>query len=110
MSISIDDIKRLAPILDVLPYDEGARMVYDGLCQGLLWLDEKPTGGPADDWWAIRPLLHHRTCLLLGGTSEYEDLWAAGQASFPNWPGFRKERLTLTPELRQYLATKGHTS
>lgn len=81
----------------------GAEPFYEMLSHALVWTDELPDEPPSE-WQAIRPVLRHRTCIILGEASEYEQWWKVAQSLFPNWVGFRHDRCTPTESLRSLYA------
>ncbi len=96
------DVALLASVLNLLPHQPNLMPRHDCVSGGVFWPDELPIDRPPSDWWAVRPLLHHRTySLILGRSSEYADLWEVGLQSFPSWPGFRAERCEPDEELRR---------
>jgi hypothetical protein len=91
-------LRILAPLLNRLTLDQGARCFYEWLSGGLLWRDEIPdlSGLPAGTFEALRGVLRYRTALILGQPDEScKDVWQAAQQLFPNWPGFVPARRSV---------------
>ena len=95
------ELRRLAPILNGLPYDAHAELDYSIWCDGLYWSDELPIRGLGDDTM-MRYLLQYRTWMIRGrGESPFEATWNEAKTLFPNWPGFAEERCRRDIELEK---------
>ena len=76
----------------------------------LMWDDEKPDIPFSELGW-FRAALAYRSSVILGQPrTEFESVWIALQRIAPNWPGFRAERCTPSPELVDYLQEQRKSS
>lgn len=99
--MSPSDLERGAPLFRALDHpSDDARPFYDALSDAIVWTDELPEEDPAE-WWDIRPLLRHRTCMIVGERSEFEAWWLKGKELFPQWVGFSQERSAQSPRILQ---------
>jgi hypothetical protein len=64
---------------------------YDMLSDSLVWTNElpEPDGRNVSP---IRPVIRHRTCLILGIPPEFPEWWTTAQSLFPTWIGFSPAR------------------
>jgi hypothetical protein len=74
---------------------------YEVLSDALVWTDELPVAHP-QEWDAIRMVLRHRTCVIIGVDSPFRGWWDLARELFPEWVGFRVERCTASPQLRAF--------
>jgi hypothetical protein len=98
-----EDLDKAAPLFrEIAVADPRSSVFYEILSDSLMWSDETPEvteERDPRDWWCIRPVLRHRTCLILGIASEFEAWWERARALFPQWIGFLPERCAATSEL-----------
>lgn len=100
------EIAALAPLFVPLSDADPAAVVsYDGLSDSMIWSDELPSSRPST-WWAIRPVLHHRSCLASGSPSRFSKEWDEALAAFPSWVGFRAERVRWSAQLQRDFALR----
>lgn len=100
----IREYKRLAKLLNDLPVDPAMQPGYDVMSDGLIWRDEAPLDHPPRERWEIRSLWRHRTCLIMGESSDHAHLWTLGLRLFPDWPGFLPDRRAPRDEYRELVA------
>jgi hypothetical protein len=94
------DLHRIAGVFAAIrEVAADAKPHYDMLSDALFWSDEFPREW-CDEIHLIRPLLRHRTCLIITEESPFEDWWIAGKALFPGWIGFRPERSSSSVDLQ----------
>ena len=74
---------------------------YEVLSDALVWTDELPDAHP-QEWDAIRMVLRHRTCVIIGVDSPFREWWDLARELFPEWVGFRAERCTASPQLKAF--------
>lgn len=88
-----------------LPVDSEAQPFYELLSDGLVWPDEAPADRPAQDWWEVRALWHHRAGLILDQPSpdSFPEFWEIGLRLFPDWPGFLPQRRAPSNELKSLI-------
>lgn len=97
---------QMADTLNGLPAGKQAKMQYCMLSDALLWSDEVPRMCP--DWpteysQILRFVFRYRTTILLSDPDKrLEDTYEFGQSQFPNWPGFRPERITPSVEILEF--------
>ena len=66
---------------------------YDIMSDALVWFDEAYLPWmPVELVWALRPLWHYRTGLIIGEPRPYREWWDLGRRLFPLWRGFRPGR------------------
>jgi len=98
--VNTDDLEFVAPLFKALHTPSpGAQPTYDMITDSLVWSDELPDAQP-NLWWAIRPVLHHRTCIILQRASTAGSWWNRAIELFPEWVGFLPTRQTPTEDLR----------
>lgn len=94
-----NELECIAPVLNNLQYDANAETHYDLMAGGLFWSDEVPVPR-LDSELAFRYLLRFRTSVICGESLEpIRPYWDYAKDCFPNWPGFRPERIESTPTL-----------
>jgi hypothetical protein len=96
---------RIGRELDATRARADASIGYDVLAGAVVWSDEYPLdlAGRVADFDCVKLLLRFRTTVILGDADEsLRAYWCEGQRLFPNWAGFRPERIAPTPELRDY--------
>jgi hypothetical protein len=100
--MKIDDLEIIAPDMERMRLDNGAKPGYDLMSDSLVWPDEIPPGRRARELWCLRPVLRFRTGLILGlELSEFQPAWEAATRAFPRWIGFLEERTRQTPILEE---------
>ena len=99
MSLITADFERYARTLDDVIFSETARPFYEAMSGGLMWGDEQSEIPFSELGW-FRAALAYRTSVILGQPrNELESIWNALRRFAPNWPGFRAERCSPSPEL-----------
>jgi len=93
------------PVFNNPPHRLSLEFEYQGVCDGLVWSDEVPTGELTDQQeQVVRYLFQYRTGLILGDSNpSLEALWDQSMRAFPNWPGFKLERRAPSEELARYV-------
>jgi hypothetical protein len=87
-------------VLNLLSEPDPAAVPFmDGMSDALIWPDECPDDAPMEWISGLRLIWNHRTSLLLGHDSIFEEYWRVAKECFPDWVGFRPERNTPSPEL-----------
>jgi hypothetical protein len=76
-----------------------ARPFYEVMSDSLVWPGETAKSTPTRLIWALRPLFHHRTGLILGEHWRFADEWQLGLRLFPHWVGFHPSRCSVSPRL-----------
>jgi hypothetical protein len=100
----LKELEQIAPAMESLRAKWWPRIHYHLLADALYWSDEfPPLSTLAEN--AMRPVLRHRTLLILGETPEpkWEPFWTEAQAQFPRWIGFRRDRVNGNHALREAL-------
>jgi len=93
-------------MLNRLPFSESAGPFYEMMSGALMWEDEKGELPFSELGW-FRAALAYRSSVVLGQPRmEFEPIWSALKRVAPNWPGFRPERCTPSPELVEILSTE----
>lgn len=88
-------LRNIAPKLDRLREDPNARVNYELMSDGLVWIDELP---PIDELEptecnCLRGVWRFRASLIMGSPEEkFRPAWEAAQKLFSNWPGFLRQR------------------
>jgi hypothetical protein len=96
-------------LIQNLRYDPALTPSFEGLRGCLIWDDERPDGLSPEAYnylsslWGARSLLHKGLSLSDHPINpEYAtDIWQRALKQVPNWPGFK--RLKLTEKDAQYL-------
>lgn len=91
IAVAFQDVRHAAP---------DAEVFYDMLSDGLVWSDELPQEF-LRDIHLVRPVLRHRTCIILGEPSHYEPWWNEAKRLFPDWVGFLAARAVPSEALRK---------
>ena len=98
-SLVTPNFEKCARCLNDLSFSKTALPIYEVMSGALMWEDEKPEIPFSELGW-FRAVLAYRTSIILGQPRrEFESIWSALREIAPNWPGFRAERCTSTPEL-----------
>lgn len=109
-SLITPEFEKHAQRLNDLTFSETARRFYEMMSGALMWEDEKPDLPFSEIGW-FRAALAYRSSVILGQPRpELESVWSALQRIAPEWPGFRPERCTPSPELVDYLNEQGKRS
>ena len=96
---------KIASILNCLQFDPTAIPKYHLFAGALFWTDEFPTNVAhcKEDFDCVKLLLRYRTTLNLGCPDEnLRQYWELGQRLFPNWIGFRPNRVQWSDEYLRY--------
>lgn len=102
-SLITSEFERHARRLNDLTFSETARRSYEMMSGALMWDDEKPNIPFSELGW-FRAALAYRSSVILGQPRcEFGAIWSALRRIAPDWPGFRSERCTPSPELVDYL-------
>src|SRR4051812_39659327 len=78
-----------------------ARPFHDVMSDALVWPGETTRSTPVRLIWALRPLFHHRTGLILGEQWRFAEEWQFGLSLFPRWVGFHPSRCQPSSRLAQ---------
>lgn len=100
-------------LLHAVKFDPDLSPRFQDGAEALTWKDEWPPGDfspqgvcTISDLWVARSFLHHGQEFT--GTESYKEhlksLWQRAQAMHVKWPGFQKERLTLSDEHKALLS------
>ena len=100
MDPHVDQLVRIASVMDALRGDSSAKLGYDVLADALVWTDEYPDFAnpayahiPLKDFECMRLVLGYRTSIILGSPDAgCERYWIEAARLFPSWCGFRIER------------------
>jgi hypothetical protein len=109
-SLLTPEFEKYARLLNDLSIDGTAVPFYELMSGALMWPDEKAKMPVAELGW-FRAALNFRSSLILQGPrTEFEPVWNALKQAAPNWPGFRPERCTPSPELVEILTKQKRKS
>lgn len=84
-----------------------AELRYDMMSDAVYWSDEPPaidSHEAIEAVWALRPVFHHRVCVMLARPSPYAHLWELARDLFPMWIGFAHDRCHLAPDVLAHIA------
>jgi hypothetical protein len=105
MSDRIQELEKLAPVLDRLKADANARVFYELMSGALILSDEMPPPAEREGWECncMRGVFRFRTTLMLGKPEEkFRGGWDHLQTLCPNWPGFLADRRNPDPARIKY--------
>ena len=105
----LNELRRIKPLMEKKRGFFIRFMGYDACADAFFWTDELPKKLNWDARNSLRPVLHYRTCLLVGNEQDkeqWQEFWDVARESFPNWVGFSDSRCKPNERLRRlYLAT-----
>lgn len=85
-----------------MSYDSGSRYFFELMSGAIVWEDEK-NGLPFEISNVLRLVWAYRTSLYKNEPrKEFEDVWNSAKEAFPNWPGFKEERIDPPEEVIIY--------
>jgi hypothetical protein len=89
----LHDLSIIAPAMNRLHKQAGARVLYDDLSGSLFWTDEWPQSPPVSTD-CLRFVFNYRTGLLIGKPmNTWLSFWQEAKRCFPDWIGFLPERV-----------------
>lgn len=102
----LSELESFADILEHLPHQPEASVMYEIMSDALVWSDE--VGHQIRGLtWAVRPLFRYRTSMLIGEPDDrFAEEWEAAKRIVPGWIGFRPERCTPSKELKELYLSK----
>ena len=106
---SIEQLATIAEIMNSQRFDKDATVSYDLMSDALVWSDEFPQlfGRRLRDFWCIRPVLRHRTLIIISKLDHVHELyWKEAITRFPNWAGFDPSRRDTSGPLAALFAEK----
>jgi hypothetical protein len=98
----IERFQKVAPILESLRTDPGARLNYELMSDALVWSDELPVPSEFEkydvDVACVRGIFRYRTSLICGNPEErFRSHWEEANRLCPNWPGLLANRRSAEP-------------
>ena len=94
--------QKYAPQLNAMRYVPDSRYFYELMSGAIVWEDEKEKL-PFEISNLLRLVWAYRTSLYIKKPRvEFESTWDAAKEAFPNWPGFKKERIEPKEEVITY--------
>jgi hypothetical protein len=78
-----------------------ARPFYEVMSDAIVWTGETNKVTPVRLIWALRPVFHYRTGLILGEQRRFPDEWQLGLKLFPRWVGFHPSHCRPSPRLAE---------
>lgn len=97
----IPGLQSAAAVLSLLEREApDAEMCWDMLAGAVYWSDEIDRHALShESVGALRPVLRHRTCVMLDIHSPFGERWDIARSMFPKWVGFSQHRCRPSPEV-----------